>query len=572
MKRTTIPSTCCSPEVTWVTLRRHPPFVGDRGTAGPRGRFPVLNHHQPFDPSMNPASTSPTPGPLQPNTPSPSGRGQAACLRGFAPHQAEFAAQWLTQHGFRVVRSLEAAQVVVAGPEAEKSLVDLSQSRGVRLVRWEDLQSRCQSPPPGDPQGGAQAAGGSAPAPVLPLIEALDDHRVRILGVELAMARPLPADGKLVPAAGRFDHICLDQPFADTLGAVLLGASKRYPVALEGETAASKTSAVLWLAQRLGQPVVRLNLNGQTDAGELVGKHVPADAMGGVAMADLATHAELLDPATRRILEKAAAEGRGLSALERALVARTERLPTVQWRFDESCLPRAMRKGWWLLLDEMNLAEPQILERLNSALESPPTLVLSEGDGTVFGPGGDVEVHERFRLFATLNPAEYSGRSVLSPAFRDRWSVWHHPQTPGEAEVHAMLHFLVFGIHPVVQVAGRAYQAPPAPRAPFEGWQRFAGVEGLLDRLATFHASAARAASGAGAGGLARHQRERATFTRRSLLSLMSHVAAMAEAAGPAADGAALVRSAIAVFYSGRLRDAGDRKALATMLRATGLA
>jgi midasin (ATPase involved in ribosome maturation) len=64
-------------------------------------------------------------------------------------------------------------------------------------------------------------------------------------------------------------------------------------------------------------------------------------------------------------------------------------------------------------------------------------------------------VHQRFRLFATLNPAEYSGRSVLSPAFRDRWLVWHQAEVATEAEVSQMLRRLVFGEHPVVTVNGQ---------------------------------------------------------------------------------------------------------------------
>ena len=56
---------------------------------------------------------------------------------------------------------------------------------------------------------------------------------------------------------------------------VAVGVRHGLPVALEGETAASKTRAILWVAGLIGQPVVRLNLHGQSDTGELIGRYVP---------------------------------------------------------------------------------------------------------------------------------------------------------------------------------------------------------------------------------------------------------------------------------------------------------
>lgn len=520
---------------------------------------------------------------LPPALSTPLEGGQALCLRGFSPAQATTAAAWLQARGFRVVRSMGAAQMVLAGPDSEKSLLDLAQNHGLKLQRWEAFKARYENALASPPTSGPESATSSllpADAPVrapLPLIEPHEDGTVTILGMTFPQAQPDAAEAKRVPAKERFVHICLDQLFINTVAAVAEGARGGYPVALEGETAASKTTAVLWLAHQLGQPVARLNLNGQTDAGELVGRHQPAGAMGGLEPADLLAYATHLKPLTRRMLEQARAEGRRLTPLEEALVMRTERLPATQWRFQESSLPLAMRRGWWLLLDEMNLAEPQILERLNCALETPPTLVLSENDGTVFGPGGDVSVHPQFRLFATLNPAEYSGRSVLSPAFRDRWSIWHQAEASTETETRQMLHFLAFGEQPVVHFRGQRYQAAgSASDAAFPVWHQFdpAQVATLIQQLALFHTSVVKAAGSQGASGLARHQRERMVFTRRSLLSVMQHVstAAVETGAPTQAQPAALVRQALELFYINRLRDPADRKAVMTMLRAADLA
>lgn len=45
------------------------------------------------------------------------------------------------------------------------------------------------------------------------------------------------------------------------------------------------------------------------------------------------------------------------------------------WVFQAGYSPRALRQGWWVILDEINLAEPQVLERLNPVLEQPSSLV-----------------------------------------------------------------------------------------------------------------------------------------------------------------------------------------------------
>jgi hypothetical protein len=227
-----------------------------------------------------------------------------------------------------------------------------------------------------------------------------------------------------------------------------------------------------------------------------------------------------------------------------------------------------MRRGHWLLLDEMNLAEPQVLERLNCALEATPTLVLSEGHGTVFGPGGDVEVAENFRLLATLNPAEYSGRSVMSPAFRNRWLIWHQAQAADESAILAMLRTLVLGEQPVVCWKGESYKADPkAPLFPRLG--ALTDVESILARFAMFHSTVAKAAGESGTTpGLARHRRERHVFTRRNLLATLQ---LCQNTTSHHEDPRRALSEAIQQIYINRYADAADRKAIQAHLRAADL-
>jgi MoxR-like ATPase len=227
-----------------------------------------------------------------------------------------------------------------------------------------------------------------------------------------------------------------------------------------------------------------------------------------------------------------------------------------------------MRHGHWVVLDEINLAEPQVLERLNPVLESPPSLVLAENRGERFGPEGDVPVADSFRIFATMNPAEYAGRSVLSPAFRDRWSLWNHLEAPGEPEFRAMLDRLVHGTQPEFTLDGVIWRAPDAdPILPDLAAEP--GIDALLDAIASFH-SAVAAASGSGhAAELGRGRRERYVFTRRTLLAQMN---LFADLVTRGTDAGRAAREAVEHVYVQRVQPGPDREAVRTALRTVGLA
>jgi midasin (ATPase involved in ribosome maturation) len=84
-------------------------------------------------------------------------------------------------------------------------------------------------------------------------------------------------------------------------------------------------------------------------------------------------------------------------------------------------LVRAMKDGDIFLLDEINLAEDAVIERLNSVLESGRTLTLAERGG------GDIETerivaHPNFKFLATMNPGGDYGKRELSPALRSRFT------------------------------------------------------------------------------------------------------------------------------------------------------
>ncbi|CAD6568985.1 MAG: hypothetical protein ASARMPRED_002259, partial [Alectoria sarmentosa] len=144
----------------------------------------------------------------------------------------------------------------------------------------------------------------------------------------------------------------------------------RKPVLLEGSPGVGKTTLVAALAHSIGMPLTRINLSDQTDLMDLFGSDVPVEG------------------------EEAGHFG---------------------WR--DAPFLRAMRKGEWVLLDEMNLASQTVLEGLNACLDHRGQAYISELDQTF-------ERHPDFVVFAAQNPHHQGGgRKGLPASFINRFTV-----------------------------------------------------------------------------------------------------------------------------------------------------
>lgn len=98
--------------------------------------------------------------------------------------------------------------------------------------------------------------------------------------------------------------------------------------------------------------------------------------------------------------------------------------PSGQLVFHEGLLVEALRNGYWVILDELNLAPSEVLEALNRLLDDNRELYIPETN-TIVRP------HPNFMLFATQNPpGKYGGRKVLSRAFRNRFLEMHVEDLP----------------------------------------------------------------------------------------------------------------------------------------------
>ena len=348
-------------------------------------------------------------------------------------------------------------------------------------------------------------------------------NRLRIGDVWLE--RPSGDPHPLSPSEEMFRHFCIDEQTAETLRHIALSINLREPCLLEGKTSTSKTSSVLYMAHLLGQPVFRLNLSGQTDTGDLVGRFVPDDGTNGSGK--------------------------------------------LGWRWQDGMAVQALKTGAILLLDEVNTPrDPSIPERLNSLLEIPPSLTLAEKDNYVFGPTGEA-IHTRFWIAGTMNPARYAGRSNLSPAWRDRWRASRVVPQPGEKEYRQMLDLLVFGKQPAIHCQGHQYRGGKT-KAVMANLSAVDNIDPFLDALAAIHASLEKAFGGPKRNGANANGSDPVTFTRRGILSVMEFINWQVGSNGTA-NITHRIKQALYRYYLQRIADEAAKQAVFKTFEAYGM-
>ncbi|ERE84001.1 midasin-like protein [Cricetulus griseus] len=206
---------------------------------------------------------------------------------------------------------------------------------------------------------------------------------------------PEPKGGRLIQVEGYWISVGDKEPTIDETyvltssvklnlrDIVRVVSAGTYPVLIQGETSVGKTSLIRWLAAATGNHCVRINNHEHTDIQEYIGCYT-SDTSGKLV-------------------------------------------------FNEGVLIDAMRKGYWIVLDELNLAPTDVLEALNRLLDDNRELFITETQEVV-------RAHPRFMLFATQNPPGlYGGRKVLSRAFRNRFVELHFDELPS-SELETILH------------------------------------------------------------------------------------------------------------------------------------
>ena len=157
---------------------------------------------------------------------------------------------------------------------------------------------------------------------------------------------------------------------------ILFALSINQPILIIGNEGCGKSEAVAALSYLLGSNLNSLCLTPEVESSALIGQYIPNE-------------------------EKATLGG------------------IVRWH--DGVVSEAFRNGYWSLLDNLNQAHAEVLERINPILEAPPHLILTEKGETTPVQG---DLH--FKIFATMTPSAASssiGNSELSPALANRFTI-----------------------------------------------------------------------------------------------------------------------------------------------------
>lgn len=163
------------------------------------------------------------------------------------------------------------------------------------------------------------------------------------------------------------------------LSDILLAIEYRFPILLQGATSVGKTSIIFSIANYKQIKTIRINNHESTDITDYIGQYVTNDGL---------------------------------------------------FSFKYGPLIKAIKNGWWIILDELNLAQSDVLEALNRLLDDNNEIYITETNELI-------KPHPQFRLFATQN-INYSGRNGLAKSFRNRFVEINFPEK-NEYEINQIL-------------------------------------------------------------------------------------------------------------------------------------
>ena len=235
---------------------------------------------------------------------------------------------------------------------------------------------------------------------------------------------------------------------------VLICLQQRWPCLLVGASGSGKTALIQQIGDKVGADVIKIFLNSDMDATDILGGFEQFDARRRVAslfraiqaytkraiietMLSPAGSIDVLDSLEAHVQNFRSSSLAAFDEVRQALkavasvypssdfadfaqqlediVSQREQENRARFEWVDGILVNAMSQGKWLILDNANLCNPAILDRLNPLLEPDGYLSIDECPQTD-GRSRIVRPHPAFRIFMTMDPRH----GELSRAMRNR--------------------------------------------------------------------------------------------------------------------------------------------------------
>ncbi|KAJ6780716.1 hypothetical protein PWT90_02324 [Aphanocladium album] len=261
-------------------------------------------------------------------------------------------------------------------------------------------------------------------------------------------------------------------PRLPELESLMICVKQNIPCILTSPSGHGKTALLEYVAALSGKPLVVFPMNADIDTMDLVGGFEQADPLREVnaAIRDLRTYIHdsimamiptLLPKAVLVLLyeiDNFSGNSHEISRIQAAIATLLEDVPATsdvgvhlskagkllsqplmlenpRFEWLDGVIIKALESGQWLVLDNANLCNASVLDRLNSLLEPNGFLSVNEH----CGPGGEpriVRPHPDFRIFLTVDPRY----GELSRAMRNRAVEIYLCDTP--PSVDASFHYI----------------------------------------------------------------------------------------------------------------------------------
>jgi MoxR-like ATPase len=153
--------------------------------------------------------------------------------------------------------------------------------------------------------------------------------------------------------------------FVETMETIAKLINAKRPILLQGHAGSFKNYVLFYLAHKCNRPLIRINCSSDLRTSSLLGRFTPIPGS-----------------------------------------------DSFEWQ--DGLITQAVRQGFWLILDEINSLDADILFALHGLLDENRISIANNSE--------IVQAHPEFRLFATMNP-NYVGTRSLNQALLDRFSV-----------------------------------------------------------------------------------------------------------------------------------------------------